>query len=62
MQISNTAENEKKKKKKKSSHLAPKSQPSSFQRGTRHQGQAPISQGVKEYTRLPFYMQFQMPH
>lgn len=28
----------------------------------RHQGQAPISQGVKEYTRLPFYMQFQMPH
>lgn len=46
----------------KKKHLASKSQPPSFQGATRHQGQAAISQGVKEYTRLPFYMRFQMPH
>lgn len=34
----------------------------SSQRCAEHQGQTLISQGAKECTRLPFYMQFQMPH
>ena len=57
--ISKTAQKEREKK---SSHLATKSQHQTCQQSTRHKGQAPISQGVKESTRLLFYMQFQMSH